>query len=179
MTHQSFPFLRSLSFGRAKQYYLPRPSGTLAKEDWPDPNLVVSARFCFNTKMNKDFRKWHDKKTQVDEIVKRPFFHDGKIWFCHLGINVGFEEDGLGKDFLRPVIIIRKFNKEIFWAIPLTRTNKKTKYYFSFSFDKNVISTAILSQIRLVDARRLSYKIGDISSKDFKELKEKLKALLP
>lgn len=40
-------------------------------------------------------------------------------------------------------------------------------------------STAVLSQIRLIDAKRLRRQIGYISKEDFKELKKKLKALLP
>ncbi len=129
--------------------------------------------------MDKDFKKWHDKKSQVNEIVERPFFHEQEVWFCHLGVNVGFEEDGSGDDFLRPIVVIRKFSNEVFWAVPLTRTEKKNKYYFKFTFNTHNVSFAILSQIRLIDARRLSYKIGDISDKDFRLLKEKLKALLP
>mgnify|MGYP001618295129 CR=1 FL=1 len=129
--------------------------------------------------MKKDFQKWHDKKTQVDDIEKRPFFHEREIWWCALGANVGFEQDGGGEDFLRPVIIFRKFNNEIFWAIPLTHTQKKTKYYFQFVFDNGLSSAAVLSQIRLIDARRLSHKLGDLSDVDFEELTKKFKALLP
>ena len=128
--------------------------------------------------MEKDFKKWHVKKSRVDKIEKRPFFHEREIWFCHLGANVGFEEDGKGEEFLRPAVVIRKFNKEICWVVPLTKTDKNTKYYFRFSFDQE-ISVAILSQIRLLDARRFSHKIGGISEADFKTLKQKLKALLP
>lgn len=129
--------------------------------------------------MEKDFQAWHRKKAQIDTIEKRPFFHEREIWFCHLGINVGFEQDGKGRDFLRPVIIVRKFNNEIFWAIPLTRTEKKTKYYFRFSFALKGESAAVLSQIRLIDGRRLSHKIGEISKKNFTKLKENLKEFLP
>ena len=134
--------------------------------------------------MKKDFRKWHGKKTGINDIARPPFFHEREIWFCYLGANVGFEQDGQGKDFLRPVVIVRKFNNEIFWAIPLTKSNKKHKekaerYYYSFSFTPGVMSVAILSQIRLVDARRLAYLLGDITEKDFDELTKKLKALLP
>lgn len=129
--------------------------------------------------MIKDFKKWHDKKSRVDKIEKRPFFHEREIWWCSLGVNVGFEQDGGGKDFLRPVIMFRKFNNEIFWAIPLTHTHKKTKYYFKFNLDPDTLSVAILSQIRLVDARRLSHKIGDISDSDFESLIKKFKNLLP
>lgn len=134
--------------------------------------------------MKKDFQKWHNKKSQVDDISKRPFFHEREIWFCHLGANVGFEQDGAGNDFQRPVIILRKFNNEIFWGIPLTKSKNKTnkkaeKYYFSFSFIDNIKSVAILSQIRLVDAKRLVRHIGTMKDDSFVELTKKLKELIP
>ena len=40
------------------------------------------------------------------------------------------------------------------------------------------ISTAILSQLRLLDSKRLQYKIGNITESDFKDLKTKLRQLL-
>ena len=129
--------------------------------------------------MNKDFKKWHNKKSQVDEIEKRPFFHEQEIWFCHLGVNVGFEQDGSGEDFQRPVVIIKKFNSEVCWIIPLSKTNKRNKYYFPFPFNEKITSVAIISQIRLLDAKRLSRKIGNIREKDFEGLINKIKALMP
>ncbi|MFA5997465.1 MAG: type II toxin-antitoxin system PemK/MazF family toxin [Candidatus Paceibacterota bacterium] len=133
--------------------------------------------------MKKDFQKWHTKKSEISEIQKSPFFHEREIWFCYLGENVGFEQDG-GDEFLRPVVVFRKFNNEIFWAIPLTKSKKKLnknvdQYYYSFSFLPEVTSLAILSQIRLIDAKRLSRHVGTISEGDFEELKKKLKALMP
>lgn len=129
--------------------------------------------------MQKDFDKWNNKKTQIDLIEGRPFFHEQEIWFCHLGVNVGFEQDGSGEDFQRPVVIIRKFNSEVCWVIPLSKTNKRNKYYFPFQFDETIMSVAIVSQIRLLDARRLSRKIGTMKEDDFKRLINKIKALLP
>ncbi len=134
--------------------------------------------------MEKDFQKWHNKKSKINDIEKRPFFHEREIWHGHLGVNVGFEQDGSGEDFLRPVVILRKFNNEIFWGIPLTKSTKKAnkkseKYYFEFSFIPNIKSVAILSQIRLIDDRRLNNKIGEISESDFNSLITKLKVLLP
>jgi mRNA interferase MazF len=55
--------------------------------------------------MKKDFKKWHDKKSRINKIEPRPFFHEREIWYCALGVNVGFEQDGSGQDFIRPVII--------------------------------------------------------------------------
>jgi len=40
------------------------------------------------------------------------------------------------------------------------------------------MSTAVLSQLKLIDAHRLSRHIGAISEADFVKLKEKLRSLL-
>lgn len=129
--------------------------------------------------MGKDFRNWHKIKTQIDNVEQRPFFHEKEIWFCYLGLNVGFEQDGRGRDSLRPVLIFKKFNNEFFWGIPLTKSKKKGIYYFNFSFIDKVNSVALLSQMKPLDGKRLSRKIGDISNEDWEIIKEKIKKLLP
>ena len=78
---------------------------------------------------------------------------------------------------MRPVAIIKKFNQEIFWGVPLTKNQKKGPYYFSFNYNW-VISTAILSQIRLIDGKRLQYKVGNMSEADFRMIKKRLVQLL-
>ncbi len=129
--------------------------------------------------MKKDFNLWNKKKISLNDIESLPFFHEKEIWFCFLGANVGFEQDGQGDDFLRPIVIIKKFNSEICWGIPLSKTKRRGKYYFDFIFETGTESVAILSQIKLIDARRFAYKIGEISDTDFTNLIKKLKALLP
>jgi len=129
--------------------------------------------------MKKDYQVWTPEKEKINNNESvRPGFHEREVWYCHLGENVGFEQDGKGDQFLRPVIVLRKFNNEIFWAIPLTSTIKKSNYYFTVTLEDNK-SSAILSQIRLVDAKRLSHKIGDVTKEEFEELKKKLKDLIP
>lgn len=127
--------------------------------------------------MKKDFPKWHKKKSHIENDRPRVFFKEREIWLCYLGENVGFEQDGRGDEFLRPVVILKKFNNEVLWAVPLTRTDKKNKYYFSFEFG-NEKSVAILSQIRLVDAKRLKYKMGDMKIVDLGDLKNKIRQLI-
>jgi mRNA interferase MazF len=126
----------------------------------------------------KDFTYWHTEKTEIQSGKERPFFHEREVWFSTIGANIGFEQDGRGDKFLRPVLILKKFNNEVLWAIPLTTKSKQGKYYFSFSLEGVEGSTAILSQLRLLDAKRLQYKIGNISTEEFKELKTKLRQLL-
>lgn len=135
--------------------------------------------------MQKDYGVWTPLKRRLNNAGEpRLFFHEREVWYCHLGENVGFEQDGRGEQFLRPVVIIRKFNNEICWGVPLTHTRKNLPFYFTFKIQTademdNEPSTAVLSQIRLVDAKRLRRMIGYISEDDLALLKKKLKALLP
>ena len=128
--------------------------------------------------MKKDFQKWHTKKEFLDKEQNRPLFGEQEVWFCSLGANVGSEQYGVGDKFLRPVVVVKKFNTEIFWGIPTTRKNRKGEFYFHFSFQENEFTTAILSQIRLIDAKRLSYQIGRMRRNDFKEMKKHLTSFL-
>jgi mRNA interferase MazF len=128
--------------------------------------------------MKKDFQKWHKRKEILDNEPNRPLFGQQEVWFCSLGANIGSEQNGVGDKFLRPVVIVRKFNSEIFWGIPTTRKNRKGEFYFYFSFQENDFTTAILSQIRLIDSKRLSYKIGTMRDADFKEMKKRLTSFL-
>jgi mRNA-degrading endonuclease toxin of MazEF toxin-antitoxin module len=126
----------------------------------------------------KDYLEWHNEKSKINNEKERPFFHEGEIWFASLGSNIGFEQDGRGSEFLRPVLVLKKFNNDICLIVPLSKTHKKGIYYYSFSYKHKILSTAILSQIRLVDVKRLQYKSGDITELDFRRLKQKLKQLI-
>jgi mRNA interferase MazF len=126
----------------------------------------------------KDYSIWHTEKSAVEENKIRPGFYEREVWFCIMGTNIGYEQDGRGDKFLRPVVVIKKFNNEVLWAVPLTTKEKQGKYYSSFTLGEAGVSTAILSQLRLIDAKRLEYKIGNMSKDDFKILKTKLTQLI-
>ncbi len=131
--------------------------------------------------MQKNFDQWNSVKKETDKREAIFKFQPRDVWFVRVGENVGFEQSGKGKDFLRPVLVFKKFSKELFWGIPLTSSlkNKDKKYYFAFSspsYEKQ--SVAILSQIKLFDSKRLIYKIGYVEKKDFSELKGKLIQLI-
>ncbi len=112
--------------------------------------------------MQKDFKKWNEKKEKIHENERRLFFYEREVWWCSLGANVGDEQDGTGKEFVRPVIVLKKFNKHLFWGIPLTTKEKKGKYYFSFLLSDRR-NTAILSQMRLFDSKiGLTHGCGNI-----------------
>ena len=130
-----------------------------------------------NEEIKKDFDKWNIHKKLVDQSKNQKTFHEREIWFIKIGENIGFEQNGKGEDFLRPVIVYKKFSKNVFLGIPLTKTGKDSRFYYSFDF-KNKNSTAILSQVRLFDAKRLAYSIGRMSIGDYRGVKEKLTELI-
>ena len=125
----------------------------------------------------KNFDEWNTQKKLVDEVVKKAFFHERAVWFLRIGENIGFEQNGKGNSFLRPVLVYKKFSPDVFLGIPLTSQEKEGKFYHSFVL-KEQTSTAILSQIRLLDSKRLEYLHGRISRGDFNKLKQKLIELL-
>lgn len=122
---------------------------------------------------SKRFDDWNSKKKHINSEKNIKMFKERDIVFLSIGENVGFEQNGKGKDFLRPVLVYKKFSHNVFLGIPLTKTQKHTKFYFSFSF-KGQNSTAILSQIRLFDAKRVMYFYGRLGRETFGKLKKKL-----
>ena len=120
----------------------------------------------------KDFDDWNIKKKELSE-TNRTYFSKGDIWFASIGKNIGDEEDGKNLNFERPILIARKFNNNVFLAVPLTSNSQKEgKYYHKLiSFPG---STAILSQVRLFDAKRLLRNIGKLKNQELKEVKMKI-----
>lgn len=127
--------------------------------------------------MKKSFNVWHDEKNYLHADKLRAYFHEREVWFASVGLNIGFEQDGRGDKSLRPVVVIKKFNAMVLWCAPLTTASKSGKYYYTFMLN-DAYSTAILSQIRLIDAKRLQYKLGTVSTECFVQIKERLKQLL-
>jgi mRNA interferase MazF len=118
----------------------------------------------------KDFEKWHREKKIIDRKNPRVLFAEREVWICSLGANVGSEQDGKGSHFVRPVVIFKKFNRDVFWGIPMTHSQKSGKLYFDLT--EELGGFAILSQIRLFDAKRLQYRLNWINLDRFALLKK-------
>ena len=121
----------------------------------------------------KDFDKWNELKKNLNnsEKSKSFYFKEREIWWCSLGVNIGFEEDGKHDLFERPVLIIKKFNNEVLWILPLTGRHKDGRYYYNFTY-KNNPESVILSQVRLIDRKRLHRKIWMLPENDFQQIKK-------
>jgi len=127
----------------------------------------------------KDFDKWNELKKKLHIREEKVLFHEREIWWCSLGVNIGFEENGKNEMFERPVLVLRKFNKYILWALPLTRSKKEGGFYYRITQGEEDDSVVILSQIRLISSKRLLRKMRMMEQIEFEEIKSKVKKFLP
>lgn len=126
----------------------------------------------------KRFRAWHKTKYKLHFNPNLPAgYKERDIWWVCLGHNVGVEEDGKGEMFNRPVLVVKGFSRYMFWGIPLSTTEKKGEYYHTFVVNGRV-STALLSQLKVFDTKRLISKYGMLNIKDFNSIREKLAKFL-
>jgi mRNA interferase MazF len=107
--------------------------------------------------MEKDFDRWNEIKKRLARDAPLPpaFPKDGEVWMCSLGKNLGREQDGGSQDFSRPVLIVKKFNNEIFWVVPLSTKQKPLNFYFNYNDPSGAPVAAVLAQLRLVSINRL------------------------
>ena len=125
----------------------------------------------------KKYDHWNIQKQSLNQRKNVKHINERDIAFIAIGENIGHEQSGKGNQFLRPVLIYKKFSSHTFLGIPLTRTQKSGKFYCTFIF-KEKLSTAILSQIRLFDTKRVIYKCGRLDDKAFFNTKRKLIRLI-
>ena len=126
----------------------------------------------------KDYDAWnHEKKFLQQADREAPVFHERQIWWCSIGYNLGDEQDGKNELFERPVLVVKKFNDRIAWIVPFTSKPKAGVYYHSLDYQGN-ISTAILSQLRLVSAKRFRRLIRRITPNQLLIIQHKIMNLL-
>jgi len=88
------------------------------------------------------------------------------VWWCSLGINIGVESDGKNDNFERPVLIVKKFNADMIWIVPLTSRKHNNEYYRKVDHEFGP-SWECLTQLRVVSTKRLLRKIGMTIQTDF------------
>jgi len=124
----------------------------------------------------KNFDDWNLKK-KVIQAEKPRFYTVREIWWCRLGVNIGTEQDGKGEWFLRPVVIVRGFGPTACLIIPLTTSKRKHDLRIDIGVVAGQQAKANLSQIRVVDTRRLVEKEGFLNKKEFARLRKAAREL--
>lgn len=125
------------------------------------------------------FAKWTKIKylISIAESKEDLYFYEREIWWASLGANIGFEQDGKNEMYERPVLVFKKFNENVFWALPLTSKQKEGKYYLKTEYNGEVYNI-ILSQLRLISSKRLLRNIRTLPENEFNIIKYKIKEFL-
>ena len=117
------------------------------------------------------YDEWNGLKKNLDK--KQPIlFNERDILFISMGKNIGYEQYGKGEEFLRPVVVIKKFNKHLFLGIPLSSKLKDGYFFHNISF-KNRTNSALLLQSKSFDSKRIKYRLARLSENEFNKLVEK------
>ena len=131
----------------------------------------------------KQFDKWNEVKKRTDEIERNLKLKPRDIFWLKIGQNIGHEEFGKGKEFLRPVIVIRQLTSDLFVGVPTTTTKKDSNDYFHninyINHKKEAVqSVAMLLQFKTYSKKRLLSKMGTVNKNEFHVIVEKLKGII-
>lgn len=128
----------------------------------------------------KDFDSWNELKKKIEAEKNEPdkFPKEGEVWMSSLGRNIGFEQNGSGNNFSRPILIVKKFNNHMFWCVSLSTKQKDFDFYFNYTDHNKQKVSAILAQMKLVSVKRLKRKLYELDSEKLQEIKVKLKSFL-
>lgn len=113
-------------------------------------------------------------------LTARPsmvLFKDGELWWCRVGMNIGVEIYGKGKQFIRPVLVFKKLNEESFIGIPLTSQHKEGSWFTPVHCG-GIEAIVILAQVRTLDSHRLAHRIETLSDSEFLRIRQALLSFL-
>lgn len=128
---------------------------------------------------SNSFDIWNTEKQiiHIKQNTDKIFFKEREIWWCHLGVNIGHEQNGKGQRFLRPILILKKLSKDAFYAIPLTTTRRLHKYLLICNASDSFFRQAHISQMRLLDSKRLYRKIAIVEKESFETIRKAVREL--
>jgi mRNA-degrading endonuclease toxin of MazEF toxin-antitoxin module len=128
--------------------------------------------------MNKDFDTWNKQKKQINSGRRNRPYSPKEIWWCSLGVNVGSEQDGSGRLYRRPVLIIKGLSPTSCLAAPLTTSPEKHFLRIPIGDITGKKSSVILSQMRVIDTKRFLGKIGFLGTDTFEFIRKAVKDML-
>ena len=128
----------------------------------------------------KEFDRWNEIKKRLDAPAPIPaaFPKSGEVWMCTLGKNLGREQNGGPYDFSRPVLVVKKFNNEMFWVVPLSTKQKPLDFYFNYEDPNGMRVAAVLAQLRLVSINRFRRDVYVLPAALMREVRLRLRGFL-
>lgn len=114
----------------------------------------------------KKFNEWNKLKNELHTHDVYFYYREGEVWFCSIGANIGWEQDGKHELFERPVIVIKKLRLSLFLGVPCSSSVKRGQYFFEITHAGKIF-TALLLQVCVFDARRLQRKLYVVEHNQF------------
>lgn len=127
--------------------------------------------------MEKDFDSWNQQKKALDENKRDLLFKEGEVWWCALGLNVGEEVYGKGREFMRPVFVLKKFTRNTCLILPVTTRDHVGSWFYRLALDEKEV-WLMLHQCRFISANRLLERQYDVPEEQFIKIKRTLGSLL-
>jgi hypothetical protein len=112
---------------------------------------------------------------RIDELncntVEHQSFQEREVWYGLLGINIGQEQNGGSTSFLRPILIIQRFGQHLFWAVPLSTKAPTGSQHHHVFMHEDAQYSALITQLRALDAKRLTRKLYEMDAENFYQIK--------
>lgn len=125
-------------------------------------------------KNKMDFEAWNKIKQDIHYTQNNTYVRQRQVWSTYIGCNIGKEQDGTGPNIERPTLVLKKFNNQMAWVIPLSTKQKKLDFYFNFTdLEGNKVS-AILAQLKLVSTKRFIRRLYTLDTPTFSELRKQI-----
>lgn len=128
--------------------------------------------------MEKDFDGWNAQKKKIGTDSTELYFETREVWWCFWGVNVGWEQDGGGPFFQRPIVVLKKMSRRTCLVAPLTTSIHKHPMRLSTGHIRGIRSHAVLSQIKVIDINRFVEKMGVVDEEYFNKIRKTIKDML-
>lgn len=120
---------------------------------------------------------WNFSKKELDKKQSSQRYRKGEIRWAALGVNLGSEIDGKGKEFLRPVLILEKTSPDLYFVIPMSTKIRDILGYRVFDLKDKKVSIC-LHQAKTISEKRIFSRIEKVNENKLLEIKEQFKKYL-
>lgn len=126
-----------------------------------------------------DYNLWNVAKIQT-ATAKPKNIKNGYIYWTKIGKNVDCEVFGKNIDFIRPVLVIKRFSikSSLFLGIPLSSRIKNNPQSYIFIDSKSKKQNALLNQMRVFDTRRIVSRCSKIDENELQKIRDAISAYI-